>query len=230
MTPTFCYSMSQPPVLSSLLHFLSDAPVYHCSTTRPPLLTDVQATTHHQDNLCSMLVRLIGLPTKIHQQPSCYSMAWLLVLTTARFKGKGNAFVLHWLIFVALLFLFRHLIAKQALILLPSLAALNQIQKTQPTRQTHILSSLFSSWTQMLTKCWLIQLRCRAASFTRWVGSWIFKMEEATHKRNAVANLTDHVLVEILYRIAAHSLCCCKCVCRSWSHLISDSDYHKELP
>ena len=49
------------------------------------------------------------------------------------------------------------------------------------------------------------------------------------NKRNEVAILTDHVLVLILDRLIARSLCSCKCVCRSWNSLISGSEYHKEL-
>jgi hypothetical protein len=40
----------------------------------------------------------------------------------------------------------------------------------------------------------------------------------------------DHVMVLILYYLTARSLCSCKCVYRSWNHLISDADYRKELP
>ena len=45
-----------------------------------------------------------------------------------------------------------------------------------------------------------------------------------------VGILTDHVLVLILYFITTRSLCSCKCVCRSWNHLISKSKYHMEMP
>jgi hypothetical protein len=54
-------------------------------------------------------------------------------------------------------------------------------------------------------------------------------MEEAPNKRNEVAILTDHVLVLILGHLTARSLCSCKCVCHSWNHLISESEYDKEL-
>ena len=53
--------------------------------------------------------------------------------------------------------------------------------------------------------------------------------EEDPKKRNEVAILTDHVLVLILRRLTACSLCSCKCVCRSWNRLVSKSEYHKEL-
>ena len=47
-------------------------------------------------------------------------------------------------------------------------------------------------------------------------------MEAASNKRNALASLTDDAVVEILRRLPARSLFCCKCVCRSWKDLISD--------
>jgi hypothetical protein len=55
-------------------------------------------------------------------------------------------------------------------------------------------------------------------------------MEEAPNKRNEVAILTNHVLVLILGYLTARSLYNCKCVCHSWNHLISESEYDKELP
>jgi hypothetical protein len=53
-------------------------------------------------------------------------------------------------------------------------------------------------------------------------------MEKAPNKRNALASLMDDVFVEILHCIPARSLFYCKCVCRSWKHLISDN--HKLMP
>ena len=55
-------------------------------------------------------------------------------------------------------------------------------------------------------------------------------MEEVPNKMKGVGILTDHVLVLILHRLTARSLCSCKCVCRSWNRLILDSEYRKELP
>ena len=52
-------------------------------------------------------------------------------------------------------------------------------------------------------------------------------MEEAPN-RNALASLTKDVILEILRRLPACSLFCCKCVCRSWNCLISDN--RKVLP
>ena len=52
-------------------------------------------------------------------------------------------------------------------------------------------------------------------------------MEEAPNNRNALASLIEDVVLEILRRLPAWSLCC-KCVCRSWNRLISNN--HKVLP
>ncbi|XP_066333251.1 uncharacterized protein [Miscanthus floridulus] len=54
-------------------------------------------------------------------------------------------------------------------------------------------------------------------------------MTQAPNKRNAVGSLTDNVLVDILSRLPARSLCCCMCVCRSWKCVISDLDHRKKL-
>ena len=54
--------------------------------------------------------------------------------------------------------------------------------------------------------------------------------EEAPNKRNEMAMLTDHVLVLILSRLTARSLCNCKFVFRSWNSLILGFEYRKELP
>jgi hypothetical protein len=50
-------------------------------------------------------------------------------------------------------------------------------------------------------------------------------MEEVPHKMKGVDILADHVLVLILHRLTARSLCSCKCVCHSWNHLVSDAEY-----
>jgi hypothetical protein len=42
-----------------------------------------------------------------------------------------------------------------------------------------------------------------------------FKMEAAPNNRNALAGLTEDVVLEILHRLPARSLVCYKCVCRS---------------
>ena len=54
------------------------------------------------------------------------------------------------------------------------------------------------------------------------------KMEEAPNKMNTLASLMDNVFVEILRRLPARSLFCCKCGYRSWNSLISNN--HKVLP
>ena len=56
----------------------------------------------------------------------------------------------------------------------------------------------------------------------------LFKMEAAPNNRNALASLTEDVVLEILCRLLGCSLFCCKCVCRSWNYLISNN--HKVLP
>ena len=53
-------------------------------------------------------------------------------------------------------------------------------------------------------------------------------MEVAPNKRNALASLTEDVVLEILLRLTARSLLCYKCGCRSWNRLISNN--HKVLP
>ena len=53
-------------------------------------------------------------------------------------------------------------------------------------------------------------------------------MEEAPNKRNALASLTEDVVLEILHHLPACSLFCYKCVYRSWNSLISDN--RKVLP
>jgi hypothetical protein len=55
-------------------------------------------------------------------------------------------------------------------------------------------------------------------------------MKEVPNKMKGVSILADHVLVLILCCLTAHSICSCKCVCHSKNHLISDTEYQKELP
>ncbi|RLN42267.1 hypothetical protein C2845_PM01G19290 [Panicum miliaceum] len=55
-------------------------------------------------------------------------------------------------------------------------------------------------------------------------------MEELPKKRNPAASLTHELLVEILRRVPFRSLCCFKCVSRSWRKLISDPVHRKKLP
>ncbi|CAN6294569.1 unnamed protein product [Urochloa humidicola] len=55
-------------------------------------------------------------------------------------------------------------------------------------------------------------------------------MEEPPEKRNAVASLTDELLIEILCRLPVRDVCRFKCVSRSWLKLISDPIHRKKLP
>jgi hypothetical protein len=54
-------------------------------------------------------------------------------------------------------------------------------------------------------------------------------MKEARNMRNAVDSLLDDVLANIFSYLPAQSLCYCKCICRSWWHVISDSYQRKKL-
>ncbi|CAO2169288.1 unnamed protein product, partial [Urochloa humidicola] len=47
---------------------------------------------------------------------------------------------------------------------------------------------------------------------------------------DAVSELTDDVLADILSRVPIKSLCHCKSVCRRWRYLISYSVHRKRLP
>ena len=47
--------------------------------------------------------------------------------------------------------------------------------------------------------------------------------------RNVVDSLSDDVLANIFSYLPARSSCCCKCVYRSWRHVISDSYQRKKL-
>ncbi|CAO2191671.1 unnamed protein product [Urochloa humidicola] len=48
--------------------------------------------------------------------------------------------------------------------------------------------------------------------------------------RDAVSELTDDVLADILSRVPIKSLCHCKLVCRRWRDLISHPEHRKKLP
>jgi hypothetical protein len=56
-----------------------------------------------------------------------------------------------------------------------------------------------------------------------------FQMKEAHNMRNTVDSLSDDVLADIFSHLPAWSLCCCKCVCRSWRRVIFDSYQRKKL-
>jgi hypothetical protein len=49
----------------------------------------------------------------------------------------------------------------------------------------------------------------------------LFEMEAAPNNKNALASLTEDVVLEILCRLPARSLFSYKCVCRSWKHRVS---------
>ena len=54
-------------------------------------------------------------------------------------------------------------------------------------------------------------------------------MKEAHNMRNTVDSLSDDVLADIFSYLPTRSLCCYKCVCRSWRRIISDSYQCKKL-
>ena len=87
----------------------------------------------------------------------------------------------------------------------------------------------YELWTSLIDLCWIIFLFSDLITDQALILLHTDKIEEAPNKRNALVNLTDDVVVEILRRLPARSLCC-KYVCRSWNHLISDYNNHKVLP
>ncbi|CAN6339858.1 unnamed protein product [Urochloa humidicola] len=54
-------------------------------------------------------------------------------------------------------------------------------------------------------------------------------MEKGSPTNHAAADLPDDLIVEILARLPAGSLCRCKCVFRSWRSLISDPAHRARL-
>ena len=76
--------------------------------------------------------------------------------------------------------------------------------------------------------CWIIFLLSDLITEQALILLHTDKMEEATNKRNALASLTDDVVIEILHRLHARSLFCYKCACRSQRRLILDN--HKLMP
>ena len=48
--------------------------------------------------------------------------------------------------------------------------------------------------------------------------------------RDAVAELTDDVLVDIISRVPVKLICRCKMVCRRWRDLISHPEHRRRLP
>jgi hypothetical protein len=51
----------------------------------------------------------------------------------------------------------------------------------------------------------------------------LFEMEAVPNQRNAMAILTDDLLLDILRHVPLRSLFSCKCVYRSWNRLIFDN-------
>jgi hypothetical protein len=49
----------------------------------------------------------------------------------------------------------------------------------------------------------------------------LFEIEAAPNQRNTVDSLTDDLLLDLLHHLSPRFLFSCKCVCRSWNHLIS---------
>ncbi|XP_015692867.2 F-box protein At5g07610-like [Oryza brachyantha] len=56
------------------------------------------------------------------------------------------------------------------------------------------------------------------------------KNKRSSKRRNPAAELTDDLLVEILSRLPAKSVCRCRCVSRRWDGLIADPHHRKKLP
>ena len=73
----------------------------------------------------------------------------------------------------------------------------------------------YELWTSLMDLCWIIFLFSDVITEEALNVLHTDEMEEAPNKRNALASLVDDVVVKIVHRILAHSLFCCKCVCRS---------------
>ena len=80
----------------------------------------------------------------------------------------------------------------------------------------------YELWTSLMDLCWIIFLLNDLITEQALILLHAHdKMEEAPNKRNALASFMDDVFDEILRRLPALSLFCCKCVYRSWRRLIS---------
>ena len=88
----------------------------------------------------------------------------------------------------------------------------------------------YELWTSLMDLHWIIFLFSDLITKEALIVLYTDKMEEAPNKRNALASLTEDVILEILRRLPACSLFCYKCVYRSWKDLISDPNNHKKLP
>ena len=74
----------------------------------------------------------------------------------------------------------------------------------------------YELWTSLMDLCWIIFLLSDLITEQALILLHAHdKMEEASNKRNALASLTDDVVLEILRQLPACSLFCCKCVYHS---------------
>ena len=73
----------------------------------------------------------------------------------------------------------------------------------------------YELWTSLMDLCWIIFLISDLITEEALIVLHTNEMEEAPNKSNALANLTVDVIFEILCRLPALSLFCCKYVCRS---------------
>ena len=80
----------------------------------------------------------------------------------------------------------------------------------------------YELWTSLMDICWIMFLFSDLITEEALIVLHTDEMEEASNKRNALASLTEDVVLEILRHLPSSSLFCCKCVCRSWKDLISD--------
>ena len=73
----------------------------------------------------------------------------------------------------------------------------------------------YELWTSLMDLCWIIFLLNDLITKEALIVLHTNEMEEAPNKRNALASLTGDVILEILRRLLARSLFCCKCVYHS---------------
>ena len=74
----------------------------------------------------------------------------------------------------------------------------------------------YELWTSLMDLCWIIFLLSDLITEQALILLHAHnEVEEAPNKRNALASLMDDVFVEILHRLIACCLFCCKCVYRS---------------
>ena len=88
----------------------------------------------------------------------------------------------------------------------------------------------YELWTSLMDLCWIIFLFTDLITEETLIVLHTDEMEKASNKRNALASLTEDVVLKILRHLPVRSLFCCKCVYHSWKNLISDPNNHKKLP